>query len=114
MLFQKFANKFAEWSGSAYAFILALMLIVGWGSAGPFYRWSDSWSLFINTATTIITFLMVFLIQSTQNRDTKSMQLKLDELIRSTEAANNFFLKTENLSEKEMNRLRMQFQSHPE
>ena len=78
-IFRIIAGKISNWTGSASAFLLALMIIVVWGISGPAFHYSNTWQLFINTGTTIVTFLMVFLIQNTQNRDGKAIQLKLDE-----------------------------------
>ncbi|MCA1818414.1 MAG: low affinity iron permease family protein [Acidobacteria bacterium] len=103
--FRKFSGKMAQWSGSVYAFVLAVLLIVTWASAGPYYHWSDSHSLFINTTTTIITFLMVFLIQNTQNRDAKALHLKLDELIKATRGARNRMLDLDKLSDEQLKEL---------
>lgn len=88
MTFPKIASKASAWLGSARAFILAVLLVVGWGVTGPLFDYSDGWSLFINTVTTVITFIAVFLIQNTQNRDMVAIHLKLDELIRVSEARN--------------------------
>lgn len=88
--------------GSAYAFLLAFLVVVVWGITGPMFGYSDTWQLVINTGTTIITFLMVFLIQNTQNRDSKSIHLKLDELIHTTKGARNSFLDLDSLSDKEL------------
>ena len=82
--FRKFAHKTSELVGSAWAFIVAAVVIVVWAVTGPVFHYSDTWQLVINTGTTIITFLMVFLIQNTQNRDAKGIHLKLDELIKAT------------------------------
>src|SRR5215510_8885594 len=91
-LFQESAHHSARATGHPLAFGLALGLIAVWGVTGPLFHFSDTWQLVINTGTTIVTFLMVFLIQSTQNRDSEAMQLKLDELIRANEATHNAFL----------------------
>lgn len=88
--FRKIANKVSNWTGTSTAFLLAVTIIVVWIITGPIFNFSDTWQLVINTGTTIITFLMVFLIQNTQNRDGKAMQLKLDELIRATQARDAF------------------------
>jgi low affinity Fe/Cu permease len=87
--FQAVADRAAKWAGSRWAFILAACSIIGWGAVGPIFGFSDSWSLFINTLTTIVTFLMVFLIQNSQNRGNAALHAKLDELIRVNEAARN-------------------------
>jgi low affinity Fe/Cu permease len=84
--FHRFAVEVSTLSGSAYAFSLALLVVVVWAITGPIFNFSDTWQLVINTGTTIVTFLMVFLIQHTQNRDTRAMQMKLDELIRTSKA----------------------------
>jgi low affinity Fe/Cu permease len=88
-LFRRFAHWTSTVAGSPWAFVIAFAVIVVWGVAGPAFRYSDTWQLFINTGTTILTFLMVFLIQNTQNRDSHAIHLKLDELIRSVEGARN-------------------------
>jgi low affinity Fe/Cu permease len=106
-------NKLAHWTahqaGRPATFALAVGIIVGWGMSGPFFQWSDTWQLVVNTGTTIITFLMVFLIQNTQNRDTEALQLKLDELIRANEQARNRLLRLEDLSEDEMDHIKQSF-----
>ena len=106
-------NKMAHWTaaqaGHATTFCVALAAIVIWAFSGPIFGFSDTWQLFINTSTTIITFLMVFLIQNTQNRDTAALQLKLDELIRSHEGARNRLLQLEELSEEEMDHIKKTF-----
>src|SRR5918912_3771329 len=107
--FRKFSGKMAQWSGSVYAFVLAVLLIVAWASAGPYYHWSDSHSLFINTTTTIITFLMVFLIQNTQNRDAKAIHLKLDELIKATKGAHNSMIDLDSLSDAQLKELEEEY-----
>ena len=103
--FRRFAHAIAELTGSAWAFLLALLTIVIWGCSGPYFRFSDTWQLVINTSTTIITFLMVFLIQNTQNRDARELHLKLDELIHSHKQARNDFIHLEQLSNAELKRM---------
>lgn len=104
--FARFARRAARAMGHPVAFLIAVLLIVGWGLTGPIFRFSDTWQLVINTGTTIVTFLMVFLIQNTQNRDSEAMQLKLDEMIRAVEGAHNALLDLEELSEDELDRLK--------
>jgi low affinity Fe/Cu permease len=107
--FDRLAQWTARHAGRASTFALALAIIVAWGVSGPIFRWSDTWQLIINTGTTIVTFLMVFLIQNTQNRDTAALQLKLDELIRVNEKARNRLLRLEDLTEEEMEHIRRTF-----
>ena len=95
--------------GSAWAFAAAVLAIIVWIVTGPTFHFSDTWQLIINTATTIVTFLMVFLIQNTQNRDAKAMHLKLDELIRAVEGARNHLVDLEELSDNDLKRLEEQF-----
>ena len=106
-------NKLAHWTalqaGRASTFALALTVLVIWGVSGPIFQWSDTWQLIINTGTTIVTFLMVFLIQNTQNRDTEVLQLKLDELIRANDSARNRLLQLEELTEEEMDHIKKTF-----
>ena len=108
-LFRKFAQTTAQAVGSSWAFILAVLIIVVWGATGPLFHYSDTWQLVINTGTTIITFLMVFLIQNTQNRDAKAIHLKLDELLRGVEGARTHLVDLEALSDEELDRLQEQF-----
>jgi low affinity Fe/Cu permease len=103
--FRKFCRKMADLLGSTWAFLLAIVTIVTWGASGRWFHFSDTWQLVMNTATSIVTFLMVFLIQNTQNRDTLSIQLKLDELIRSTKLARNSMIDLDRLSDDEMREL---------
>jgi len=109
-MFRKFAYKSSEALGSPISFIVALFIVIGWAAVGPPYNYSDTWQLVINTGTTIITFLMVFLIQNTQNRDTKLIQIKIDELIRAMDTARNQLLNLENLTDKDLTRLQKEFE----
>ena len=104
--FQKFARTSARWTGRPTAFAFAVLFILGWLVTGPIFHFSDTWQLVVNTATTIVTFLMVFLIQNTQNRDSEAVQLKLDELLRSTQGAHNALLEIEELSESELDEIK--------
>lgn len=108
-IFRIIANKISYATGTAYAFLLAIAIVVVWALTGPAFGYSDTWQLVINTGTTIVTFLMVFLIQNTQNRDSKAMQLKLDELIRST-TARDAFVDLEDLTDQELAALDKEFQ----
>ena len=107
--FHIFARKSSEVLGTAWAFIGAIVIIVVWALTGPTFHFSDTWQLIINTGTTIVTFLMVFLIQNTQNRDAKAVHLKLDELIRALQGARNNLVDLEKLSDEELKRLEEQF-----
>ena len=107
--FRHFATRTADWVGSPIAFILGLTLIVLWGVTGPVFGYSDSWQLVVNTATTIITFLMVFLIQSTQNRDAKAIHLKLDELLRGVQGARTAMVALENSTDEELAQFQEEF-----
>lgn len=107
--FRKFANKTSAVVGSAWSFLIALVVIVVWGITGPVFRFSDTWQLIINTGTTIVTFLMVFLIQNTQNRDAKAIHLKLDELIRGVKGARTGMVDLEDLSDEELEQLQKEF-----
>jgi low affinity Fe/Cu permease len=109
--FDRFARLFARLSGRPLAFNIAMAVILVWVITGPVFGFSDTWQLVINTATTIITFLMVFLIQHTQNRDTEALQVKLDELIRAVEKADNSLLDLEELEEEELAILRGKYVS---
>ncbi len=109
-LFRAFSRNIALAVGSAWAFIVAITVVIVWGATGPMYHFSDTWQLIINTGTTIVTFLMVFLIQNTQNRDGKAIQLKLDELIRALKGARNKLVDLEELSDEELKKLEKEFQ----
>lgn len=103
--FERFAGKAVSATGSPWAFVIAFLVILVWAVTGPIFGFSDTWQLVINTGTTIITFLMVFIIQKSQNKDSKSIQLKLNELIACTRSASNRLIDIEELSEEELNTL---------
>ena len=104
--FEKFASKITKATGSSTAFILAFLVIIVWGITGPVFNFSNTWQLVINTGTTIITFLMVFVIQQSQNKDTVAIQLKLNELIAASATASNRLIDVEDLSAKELETLK--------
>src|SRR5437879_6453218 len=104
------AHWMAEAVGSPWAFLLAVLTIVVWAASGPFFDYSDTWQLVINTGTTVVTFLIVFLIQNTQNRDTKALHLKLDELLRGVKGARTSLVNLENLSDEDLDRLQKEFE----
>ena len=104
--FARFAKSISKASGRPMAFLLALSVVTLWAITGPVFGYSDTWQLVINTGTTVVTFLMVFLIQHTQNQDSQAMQVKLDELIRITEGAHNVLLDLEELNEDELDEIR--------
>ena len=106
MNFDKLAQAVARSAGRPLTFIVAVVLVVAWGVSGPIFKYSDTWQLVINTGTTIVTFLMVFLIQNTQNRDTDALQVKVDELIRVTEGARLALLNLEELKADELERIK--------
>jgi low affinity Fe/Cu permease len=103
--FSRFAMRMAAIVGSSWMFLLAVACVVVWALTGPYFRYSDTWQLVINTSTTIVTFLMVFLIQNTQNRDARALHLKLDEIIRSHKPARNEMINIEKLSDQELEEL---------
>lgn len=109
-LFRRFANTASQWMGSPAAFMLAVLSVVVWAVLGPVFDYSDTWQLAINTATTVVTFLMVFVIQATQNRDAKAIHLKLDELIRGLQGARNHLVDLEHMSDAELDELQKEFQ----
>ena len=108
-LFRHIASHVSTLAGSASTFLLAFSVIIAWAVTGPLFNFSNTWQLVINTGTTIVTFLMVFLIQNTQNRDSKAMQLKLDELIRASKAARDTFLDIEDLTDDDLAALDQEF-----
>jgi low affinity Fe/Cu permease len=108
--FRKFAHMTSSGVGSPWAFVAAVSVILAWGLTGPIFHFSDTWQLVINTGTTIVTFLMVFLIQNTQNRDAIAIHLKLDELIRVLKGARTRLVDLEELSDEEIEKLRQEFQ----
>jgi len=105
-LFERMAQGVSGWAGRPPAFMLALGVVIVWGVTGPIFKWSDTWQLVINTGTTIVTFLMVFLIQNAQNRDASAIQAKLDEIIRALDNGRNEFIGIEHLSEGELIEIR--------
>jgi low affinity Fe/Cu permease len=107
--FRLFAKNSSRMLGSAWAFAAAILIILIWGLTGPMFHYSDTWQLIINTGTTIVTFLMVFLIQNTQNRDAKAVHLKLDELIRALKGARNELIDLETLTDEDLASLEKQF-----
>jgi len=109
--YSKFAKAASRFCGRPRIFVLAVAVIAAWVFTGPLFHFSDTWQLVINTGTTIITFLMVFLIQNTQNRDTEAIQVKLDELIRATRGAHNALLDLEELEEESLDAFRTRYQA---
>ena len=112
--FGKVAAKTSGWVGSPSTFIVAITLVIIWGISGPHYHYSDTWQLIINTGTTVVTFLIVFLIQNTQNRDARALHLKLDEVIRSIHSAHNNMIDIEKLSDGELAKLAKQYEQFRE
>ena len=108
--FSRFASSTAQIVGHPYMFLLAVVVLVIWAASGPFFHFSDTWQLIINTGTTIVTFLVVFLIQNTQNRDAKALHLKLDELIRSHHPANDDLIDIQKLSDEELDQLEKRYE----
>ena len=108
-LFRKFAEGAAHIVGSHWAFLLAFVTIAAWAASGPYFGFSDTWQLLINTGTTVVTFLMVFLIQNTQNRESRIVTLKLDELLRVIEGARTGFVKLDHMSDEELEEVQSEF-----
>lgn len=108
-IFRKAANKISVVMGTPWAFMVALLLIIIWAVTGPLFHFADTWQLVINTSTTIITFLMVFLIQNTQNRDSRAQQVKLDELLRAVKGARTSLVDIENIPDEDLEELQNQF-----
>ncbi|NMX70765.1 low affinity iron permease family protein [Pseudomonas sp. WS 5111] len=111
MKFSTLSQSLARWAGSARTFFAAVVLIVLWGVSGPWFHYNDTWQLVVNTSTTIITFLMVFLIQNTQNRDSDMLHIKIDELLRVTKDAQNAVLSLDGLDFKALEKLRSEYRS---
>ena len=108
--FDRFAGGSAEWTGRPWSFALAVLVLLVWAVTGPLFGFSDTWQLIINTGTTIVTFLMVFLIQHSENKNSRALQMKLDELIAATSTASNRLIDIEDLSDVELNALHERFQ----
>lgn len=108
--FHVFATHAANWVGTKWAFLVAILIIVFWLISGPYFHYSDTWQLIINTGTTVVTFLVVFLIQNTQNRDARAIHLKLDEIIQSIDQAHNEMIDIEHLSDEELQKLADKYQ----
>jgi low affinity Fe/Cu permease len=109
--FSRFAKWTAHATGHPLAFLVSVLIVLGWVATGPIFHYSDTWQLVINTGTTIVTFLMVFLIQNTQNRDSGAVQLKLDELIRAVSGAENTLIDIEDLTDRDLDRLRARYEA---
>jgi low affinity Fe/Cu permease len=109
--FIRFANGTSRYAGKPWTFLACLLIVIGWGVSGPAFGYSDSWQLFINTGTTIVTFLMVFLIQNTQNRDGAAMQAKLDELLHAVKRADERFIGIEHLSDRDLDHILAQVEA---
>jgi low affinity Fe/Cu permease len=108
-VFERFSHQVTVWAGSTWAFITALAVILAWAVTGPIFRYSDTWQLVINTGTTIVTFLMVFLIQRAQNKDAKAVALKLNEIVAAIDGASNRLIDIEDLSEQELDTLHQHY-----
>ena len=114
-LFRQFAQRTSSAAGSSWAFVIAFLVVVSWGLSGPIFGFSDTWQLVINTSTTIVTFLMVFLIQNTQNRDAKALHLKMDELIRAVDGARQeIFVDLEDQDDEELARVKLAIETECE
>src|SRR5881409_4294784 len=109
-IFSRFATLATQWTGTTYSFIAAMAIVIAWLLPGPMFHYSDTWQLVINTGTTVVTFLMVFLIQRSQNKDALAVQLKLDEIVAAMEGASNRLISVEDLSEEELKVLRIHYQ----
>ncbi|BBP77290.1 low affinity iron permease family protein [Pseudomonas gingeri] len=109
MKFAKFCQQLSKWAGNSKTFMIAVVLIIIWAATGPYFHYNDTWQLIINTSTTIITFLMVFLIQNTQNRDNDILHIKIDELLRVTKDAQNAALCLDKLENRELRELRKEY-----
>ncbi|HTK39703.1 MAG TPA: low affinity iron permease family protein [Patescibacteria group bacterium] len=108
-VFRQIAGRVSTWAGSPAVFLGAVLVVAGWALSGKYFNYSDTWQLVINTGTTIVTFLMVFLIQNTQNRDGKAVQIKLDELLRATKGARQLYVGLEDMSDDEIAQLNEEF-----
>jgi low affinity Fe/Cu permease len=109
-LFQHIAERTAQLVGTPWAFIVAVIVILGWAASGPLFGYSNTWQLVVNTGTTIVTFLIVFLIQNTQNRETRVVRLKLDELLRGVEGARTGFVSLDKMSDKDLDEIESEFE----
>lgn len=107
--FRKFSNKVAEFTGSSMSFTIATCSVVLWAISGPYFNYSDHWEIIINTSTTIVTFLMVFIIQNAQNRDSKAIHLKLNEIIKGIEASSNILVNIEDATDEELEELHSEY-----
>ncbi len=110
-VFERMARAISQFTGSTAAFVFAALVIVAWGATGPLFRYSETWQLVINTGTTIVTFLMVFLIQRTQNKDSLAVQLKLNEIVASLRGASNRLVNVEDLSERDLATLHLHYRT---